>query len=109
GFRAMSKQKLASVIIPCFNQARFLGEALESALAQSYGSCEVIVVDDGSTDETAKVAAAFNRIRYLSQTNRGLAAARNAGLKASAGRYLVFLDADDRLLPDAVATGASIL
>src|SRR5258707_10651350 len=93
---------LTSVIIPCHNQARFLGEAVESVLAQTYPHCEVIVVDDGSTDDSPTIAASFDRVRCLTQRNRGVAAARNSGLEVSNGDYVVFLDADDRLLPNAL-------
>jgi len=93
---------LTSIIIPCYNQARFLGEAIESALAQTYSYCEVIVVDDGSTDNSATIAASFDRAHCLRQKNRGLGEARNAGLEVSRGDYIVFLDADDRLLPNAL-------
>lgn len=105
----MQKRDLTSVIIPCFNQAKFLGEALESVFAQTYPHYEVIVVDDGSTDGTAKVAARFDPVRTLRQRNRGLADARNAGFRASAGRFVVFLDADDRLLPNALEDGVASL
>jgi glycosyltransferase involved in cell wall biosynthesis len=94
---------LVSVIIPCYNHSRFLGEAIESALRQSEPH-EIIVVDDGSTDETAAVAARYD-VRYVHQQNSGLSAARNRGLCESAGAFLVFLDADDRLLPDALTAG----
>jgi glycosyltransferase involved in cell wall biosynthesis len=98
-------QELISVIIPCYNQAQFLDEAIESALAQSYRRVEVIVVDDGSTDDTATVAARYPDVRYIHQANRGLAAARNTGIRHSRGGYLAFLDADDLLLPTALARG----
>jgi glycosyltransferase involved in cell wall biosynthesis len=98
-------QPLVSVVIVCYNQAHYLAEAIRSALAQDYQDLEVLVVDDGSTDETAEVAQAFPRVRYIRQDNRGLAAARNTGLRESTGQYLLFLDADDRLLPNAVLAG----
>ena len=100
---------LVSVIIPCFNQARFLAEALESVAAQTYHHREVLVVDDGSTDDTLAVALGFPHVRSLRQRNLGTAAARNQGLIASQGRYILFLDADDRLLPGALATGVHAL
>ncbi|MBI1789613.1 MAG: glycosyltransferase [Acidobacteria bacterium] len=96
---------LVSVVIACYNQGRYLRDAIESALAQTHPNLEILVVDDGSTDETAQVARAFPRVGYIRQDNRGLPAARNTGLRESAGRYLVFLDADDRLLPHAVQSG----
>jgi glycosyltransferase involved in cell wall biosynthesis len=101
----MMNPDLVSVIIPCYNQAHFLGEAIESVFRQTYPHYEIIVVDDGSTDETANVAAGFEQVQCLTQKNLGLAAARNAGLEASRGSYLVFLDADDRLLPNALEDG----
>ena len=91
-----------SVIISCFNQAHYLGSAIESSLAQSDSNREIIVVDDGSIDGTAKVAESYDGVRLISQGNRGIAGARNAGFEASKGRYLIFLDADDRLLPNAL-------
>lgn len=97
--------KCVSVIIPCFNQAEYLDEAIRSVLAQSFQDFEVLVVDDGSTDATPEVARRHSQVRYFKQANRGLPAARNAGIAASNGRYLVFLDADDRLLPQALVAG----
>jgi glycosyltransferase involved in cell wall biosynthesis len=94
---------LVSVVIPCHRQARFLAEAVESALAQEHGPMEVVVVDDGSPDATAAVASRYPGVRYLRQANAGLSAARNAGLRVCTGEFVVFLDADDRLLPNAVA------
>ena len=94
-----------SIVIPCYNQARFLAEAIESALAQTYPNIEIVVVDDGSTDNTAAVTTRYERVHYIHQRNQGLPAARNTGLRHSLGRMLVFLDADDRLLPGAVSEG----
>jgi glycosyltransferase involved in cell wall biosynthesis len=94
-----------SIVIVCYNQAHYLREAIESALAQTFPDIEVLVIDDGSTDNTAKVASSFPDIRYFPQRNQGLAAARNTGIRQSEGNYIVFLDADDRLLPDAIETG----
>src|SRR5688500_17292567 len=100
-----SAEPLVSVVIPCYNQAHYLSEADESALAQSYGAVETLVVDDGSADNSGEIAARYPRARYLRQGNRGAAAARNAGLAASSGELVLFLDADDRLLTEAVAVG----
>ena len=100
---------LVSVIIPCYNQAHFLDEAIESVLAQAYAHFEIVVVDDGSTDNTSQVAARYPGVRCIRQSNQGLAAARNTGLRESNGRYLVFLDADDRLLPNALEIGVKEL
>ena len=102
-------EPVVSVIIPCYNQAKFLGEAIESVLKQNYRRLEVIVIDDGSTDGTAEVADRYSDVIRISQENRGLAAARNRGLSQSTGDYLVFLDADDRLLPEALAVGVRSL
>jgi glycosyltransferase involved in cell wall biosynthesis len=103
------RNPLVSVIIPCYNQAHFLNEAIESVLAQSYQTFEIIVVDDGSTDGTADVATNYEPVHYIRQDNQGLAAARNTGLRHSTGEYLVFLDADDRLLPVALESGVTYL
>ncbi|MEO7859438.1 MAG: glycosyltransferase [Nitrospirales bacterium] len=92
--------ELVSIIIPCFRQAHLLGEAIESVLAQSYPHFEIIVVDDDSPDDPAQVVKRYPSVRYLHQDNRGPSAARNNGTQASSGTYLVFLDADDRLLPN---------
>jgi glycosyltransferase involved in cell wall biosynthesis len=94
-----------SVVIPCYNQAHFLVEAIQSILAQSYPRVEIVVVDDGSTDDTSDVAARYPEVRLVRQDNQGLSAARNAGLRESEGEYVVFLDADDRLLPEALEVG----
>lgn len=105
----MTELPLVSVIIACYNQSRFLGDAIESALGQSYRQLEIIVVDDGSTDASSQVAAKYSGVKLIWQENQGLSSARNAGLEASSGDYLVFLDADDRLLPDAVKAGVNCL
>lgn len=87
---------LVSVIIPAFNAGAFIGEAIESILAQSHGAVEIIVVDDGSTDDTAAVAARHGgAVRVIRQTNAGPAAARNRGLTDARGAFVAFLDADD--------------
>jgi glycosyltransferase involved in cell wall biosynthesis len=91
-----------SIVIVCYNQARYLPDAIRSALAQTSGEIEVLIVDDGSTDNTRDVALSFPQVRYVHQNNRGLAAARNTGIRETTGAYLLFLDADDRLLPEAV-------
>lgn len=87
---------LISCIVPAYNGARHLRETLDSVLSQSYSPLELIVVDDGSTDDTAAVAASYGTaLRYLYQDNQGPAAARNLGVKAAAGTMVAFLDADD--------------
>jgi glycosyltransferase involved in cell wall biosynthesis len=92
-----------SIIIPCYNQARFVAAAVESALGQRDPDVEVIVVDDGSTDGVAAALAEYRgRVTVLRQENRGLAGARNSGLRVARGDYMLFLDSDDLLEPDAV-------
>ena len=94
---ALISDPLVSVVIPAYNCERYLAEALESALGQTYGRVEVLVVDDGSTDGTAAVASSFgNRVRYFHQANAGIGAARNRGAELAEGELLAFLDADDR-------------
>lgn len=99
-------RKLFSIVIPSYNYARYLPRALESVLAQPGDDYEIIVVDDGSTDDTAEVVKAYqDKSKYLSyvyQQNRGLAAARNLGVQLSKAEFLLFLDADDALLPHAL-------
>lgn len=104
-----SNQEVVSVIIPCYNHAHFLGEAIASVINQTYPHIEVIVVDDGSTDNTAQVAKADPNIRYMRQNNCGLSRSRNVGLSHSKGTYIVFLDADDSLFPDAIDIGLRVL
>lgn len=89
-----------SVVIPTYNRAELVVEAVEGTVRQTHSPVEVIVVDDGSTDATAKVLAPFgDRIRYVRQENRGLAGARNRGILESRGEFLAFLDSDDACLP----------
>ena len=105
----MIPPSLVSIIIPCYNQALFLAEAIESALHQTYGSVEIIVVDDGSTDTTSHIAKSYTKVHYIRQANRGVTSARNVGLKVSRGDYVLFLDADDRLLSNAIEEGVKSL
>jgi glycosyltransferase involved in cell wall biosynthesis len=104
-----AKDDLISIIIPCYNQGRFLGEALESLLSQSYPHVEIIVVDDGSTDNTREVAERYPSVRYVFQHNQGIARTRNKGLQQSTGNYLVFLDSDDYLCAGALDTNLAYL
>ena len=99
---------LVSAVIPCFNQAPLLAEAIESVISQSYRPVETIVVDDGSTDDTAEVASSYG-VRCIRQENRGVAEARNTGLRASTGDILLFLDADDVLAQNMVEVGLTCL
>lgn len=90
-----------SVIIPTFNRAEMLRDAIESVYCQTYGDWELIVVDDGSTDSTRKMVRAYEpRIKYVYQGNKGLSSARNLGISLSGGELIAFLDADDIWLPD---------
>ena len=99
----MDKQHV-SVIIPVWNGERFLAEAVESVLKQTYAPHEVIVVDDGSTDGSAEVAKSFGAlVRYYFQARRGAAAARNHGVELSRGNFIAFLDADDIWVKDKLA------
>lgn len=92
---------LISVIIPTYNRADYIVEAVESALAQSYAPSELIVIDDGSTDATAAILAPYaDRLTYVRQDNQGIGAARNHGVARSAGEFIAFLDSDDLWLPD---------
>ena len=84
-----------SVIVPLFNQEDYVGEALESILAQEYPNLEIIVIDDGSSDNSFRVAAEYESVMVLSQKNRGPSAARNRGIQTSKGELVAFLDADD--------------
>jgi glycosyltransferase involved in cell wall biosynthesis len=99
-----------SVIIPCYNQARFLREAVESALGQDYPAKEVIVINDGSEDNVREVVSRFkDKIISLEQENKGVSAARNTGIRAARGKYIAFLDSDDACLPHALRDRASYL
>jgi glycosyltransferase involved in cell wall biosynthesis len=98
---------LISVVMPCHNAARFVRDALESALRQSYAHLEVIVVDDGSTDDTSRIVEAIaashpGRVNLVYQPNSGPYAARNRGLAIAHGNFIAFLDATDRWHPDAL-------
>ncbi|MDP2598877.1 MAG: glycosyltransferase [Candidatus Liptonbacteria bacterium] len=127
---------LVSIIIPSYNTARFIKEAVDSALAQTYKQIEIIVVDDGSTDDTRQILEQYigqnsrqnqsqsqkqnpeqkqeqnprqNSIIYIYQTNKGLAGARNTGIRASRGEYIALLDADDIFLPEKIEHQISYL
>ena len=100
---------LVSVVIPAFNGERFIGPTIESALAQTYSSVEIIVVDDGSTDATQEAVRRFgDRVRYLRQSNQGGAAARNQGISAARGDWVAFLDQDDLWLPQKLERQAAV-
>ncbi len=99
----MDNRPLVSVVLPTYNRARTLGRAIRSVLNQGYDNLELLVVDDGSVDNTAEVMAGFTdpRVRYLPlDRNQGASAARNHGLKAATGDYIAFQDSDDEWLSD---------
>ena len=104
--KTISMLPLVSILIPAYNAAPFLSRSVGSALAQTYGNIEIVIVDDGSTDETLKVANRLasqdGRVRVLHQDNKGPAEARRTALHAAAGEYIAYLDADDELLPDII-------
>lgn len=109
---ASTSRPLVSVVIPTYNHAEFVGSAVQSALDQKYPKMEVIVVDDGSTDNTREVLKPYlgdRRVSYLSQENRGPSSARNRGIAESKGEYLNFLDADDYFHPSKVAKQVEVL
>lgn len=101
---------LASVVVTNYNYARFIGETIDSALAQTYPNLEVLVVDDGSTDDSRSVIESYGaRVTPVFKENGGMASAINAGFRASRGGVVVFLDSDDLLLPTAVAESVELL
>lgn len=95
-----SEPALVSVIITCYNHGQYLHEAIDSVINQTWAPIEIIVVDDGSTDNTRSVAERYPTVCYVYQVNQGLSAARNTGAAHSQGKYVVFLDADDWLYSD---------
>lgn len=103
------KQQLASVIVPVYNSERYLEDTLQSIFNQDYQPIEVIVVDDGSTDSSAKIAKSFKNIQYIYQANQGPSAARNTGITISQGEFIAFLDADDMWTPDKLSLQISYL
>jgi glycosyltransferase involved in cell wall biosynthesis len=100
----MNSNPLVSVVIPSFNYARYLTETIDSALAQSYPHIEVLVVDDGSSDDSLSVLARYgDRIRYFSQERLGASVARNRGIAEARGEFIALLDSDDAWHPDKIA------
>jgi glycosyltransferase involved in cell wall biosynthesis len=105
----VAEPALVSIIITCYNHAHYLPESINSILNQHYQHVEIILVDDGSIDNTKEIATLYPCVKYVYQTNQGLSAARNTGIDHSRGEFLVFLDADDWLLPNSLATNVSYL
>jgi glycosyltransferase involved in cell wall biosynthesis len=95
GTMVSNNAPLVSIIIPVYNGEKYLAEAIESVLVQTYRPVEIIVIDDGSTDESANIAKSFKDVRYSHQTNQGVSVARNVGLENARGEFIAFLDADD--------------
>ena len=105
---------LVSVIIPCYNSEAWLGETLASVIGQTWKQLEIILVDDGSGDSTAIIIRQFEAlhpelVKTVFGPNQGAASARNAGLALAKGDYIQYLDADDLLLPDAIAARVEAL
>lgn len=91
----MKEMPLISVLIPTYNYGKFIGKCIDSVLKQTYKNFEIIVVDDGSTDNTKDVVSKFPEVKYYRQENKGVSVARNKLLKAAKGEYIAFIDADD--------------
>jgi len=106
---SISKIPMVSVIIPCYNHGKYLANAIQSILSQNYPSIEIIVVDDGSVDNTKTVCLEYPEVKYIYQINSGVSAARNTGIKHATGEFLVFLDADDWFLNNAIKTNVDYL
>lgn len=115
GLTQMKSPALVSVVIPCFNQAQFLADAVESVIAQSYRNWEIIIVNDGSPDNTSQVAQKLilektgHKIRLVEKPNGGLSDARNAGIRFARGEYILPLDADDMIDPSFLAKTVALL
>jgi len=97
-----SNLPLISIIIPCFNSEDYISECIESVLSQNYNNLEIIVVDDGSTDDSINIVRAYKNVNLYIQKNSGACVARNLGLAKSKGKYVKFLDSDDFLEPDTI-------
>lgn len=109
----MGKRSKISIIVPCFNQAHYLSDALSSVLSQTYPEWECIIVNDGSPDNTEDIAFQWidrdNRFKYLKKENGGLSSARNAGIAATTGEFILPLDADDKIGADYLKEAVHVL
>jgi len=94
---------LVTIIMPAWNRARYIREALDSLLEDTWSPKEIIVVDDGSTDETAAIVNSFPQVRYIYQEHQGVSVARNTALENATGEYVTFLDSDDIWVPGRIA------
>lgn len=105
----MATTPILSLIMPCYNQAQYIDEAIQSVIRQTYKDWELIIVDDGSTDDSFSIAKSYAqsdiRIKAFSQDNGGPSKARNNGVKRSSGKYIMFFDSDDRLAPQYLERG----
>ncbi len=100
---------IISVVIPTYNRAAFICRAVDSALGQTYAPLEVVVVDDGSKDDTREVLRKYgDRIRYVAKENGGVSSARNVGVREATGEYIAFLDSDDTWVPEKLAVQMDI-
>ncbi|MFC0601243.1 glycosyltransferase family 2 protein [Streptomyces palmae] len=112
---SVKRAPAVSVVIPCYNYGRYLPQTLDSVLGQTFADWEIVIVDDGSTDDSPDVAQAFidrhpdRRVRLLRRANAGVSAARNAGISAADGRYILPLDADDVIAPTMLEKTAGLL
>ncbi|WGF92743.1 glycosyltransferase family 2 protein [Aequorivita marisscotiae] len=109
----MGNSPKTSIIVPCYNQARFLSEALNSVYNQTFKDWECVIVNDGSTDNTEEIASKWvqkdERFKYISKSNGGLSSARNKGIENSQAKYILPLDADDKLHPEYLEKAIPIL
>lgn len=109
----MATTPILSIIMPCYNQAQYIDEAIQSVVRQTYKDWELIIVDDGSTDDSFSIAKRYaqsdSRIKAFSQENGGPSKARNNGVKRSSGKYIMFFDSDDRLAPQYLDRGVQYM
>jgi glycosyltransferase involved in cell wall biosynthesis len=102
--KSTDNRPLVSVVIPCYNAEKYVRHCLENVMAQTYQTLETIVVNDGSVDRTEEIASQFPVKIIAFPENRGLSAARNAGMDAASGKYIHFMDVDDEITPDFYST-----
>ncbi|MDN3689649.1 glycosyltransferase family 2 protein [Cyclobacterium jeungdonense] len=109
----MSKKGMVSVVIPCYNQGKYLIETVQSVLASSYRPLEMLIVNDGSTDNSLEIALGLEKehpeVRVINQANAGVAKARNTGIQAAEGEILLPLDGDDKIAADYIERGVAVL